>query len=440
MPPRLSLDVVSHGRRPTTVTALAASPHGELLVPSAAGGRCSSTTPARSTCSACCPFPEGVARVVRFSRNAKLLLAGGGEAAKSGRVVALGRRHGEANGRSSGRSSTRCSPPTSRPTSGSWPSAGRRRWCGCSKTADGGMAHEIRKHTDWITALEFSPDGKRLATGDRAGNLFLWETRGGPRGRHAQGPRRRDHGRRLAARRQARARASREDGSARLWDAEGRQADQDLDRPRRRLRVARLAARRPAGHHRPRQEGEDLEGATASSSGSSARSPTSARGWRPRATRTRIFAGDWTGDARRPSPRPTASRPAGSTRIHRSSSSGSRPPSRPSTRWRPPGRRPADKVGAAAEAMQVAESQMAAARQAHGGGPGRARGRQGPPGRSGQGGRAVEGASWSSPAGRAARSVNCEHGMPRRRHRVPRHRRRTSPSCNRVCRSSAWSS
>ena len=31
MPPRLSLDVVTHGRRPTAVTALAASPHGALL-------------------------------------------------------------------------------------------------------------------------------------------------------------------------------------------------------------------------------------------------------------------------------------------------------------------------------------------------------------------------------------------------------------------------
>jgi hypothetical protein len=45
-------------------------------------------------------------------------------------------------------------------------------------TADGAVAGEIRRHTDWITALEFSPDGTLLATGDRAGNLHLWETRG----------------------------------------------------------------------------------------------------------------------------------------------------------------------------------------------------------------------------------------------------------------------
>ncbi|NBT14529.1 MAG: hypothetical protein EBS56_13290, partial [Planctomycetia bacterium] len=43
---------------------------------------------------------------------------------------------------------------------------------------DGQVEAEIRKHTDWITAIEFSPDGTMLATGDRAGNAFLWETRG----------------------------------------------------------------------------------------------------------------------------------------------------------------------------------------------------------------------------------------------------------------------
>src|SRR5262249_39084608 len=36
-----------------------------------------------------------------------------------------------------------------------------------------------KKHTDWITALEFSPDGSRLATGDRAGGIFLWESADG---------------------------------------------------------------------------------------------------------------------------------------------------------------------------------------------------------------------------------------------------------------------
>ena len=34
---------------------------------------------------------------------------------------------------------------------------------------------EIRKHTDWVTAVEFSPDGVLLATADRAGGVWVWE-------------------------------------------------------------------------------------------------------------------------------------------------------------------------------------------------------------------------------------------------------------------------
>ncbi|HIM31868.1 MAG TPA: hypothetical protein EYG57_20250, partial [Planctomycetes bacterium] len=40
---------------------------------------------------------------------------------------------------------------------------------------DGSLAYEVRKHTDWIYSLEFSPDSILLATGDRAGGLFVWE-------------------------------------------------------------------------------------------------------------------------------------------------------------------------------------------------------------------------------------------------------------------------
>ena len=42
-------------------------------------------------------------------------------------------------------------------------------------TADGELVHEIKKHTDWIYAVEFSPDGVLLATADRNGGLFVWE-------------------------------------------------------------------------------------------------------------------------------------------------------------------------------------------------------------------------------------------------------------------------
>ena len=41
--------------------------------------------------------------------------------------------------------------------------------------ADGSLVAEIRKHTDWVTAVEFSPDGVLLATADRAGGVWIWE-------------------------------------------------------------------------------------------------------------------------------------------------------------------------------------------------------------------------------------------------------------------------
>ncbi|MBL9120473.1 MAG: hypothetical protein JNL80_11230 [Phycisphaerae bacterium] len=41
--------------------------------------------------------------------------------------------------------------------------------------ADGTVTHRIRKHTDWITAIAYSPDGVLLATADRAGGMHVWE-------------------------------------------------------------------------------------------------------------------------------------------------------------------------------------------------------------------------------------------------------------------------
>ena len=46
-------------------------------------------------------------------------------------------------------------------------------------TADGKLRHKLTKHTDWITALAFSPDGKKLASSDRAGGIHLWDATGG---------------------------------------------------------------------------------------------------------------------------------------------------------------------------------------------------------------------------------------------------------------------
>ena len=39
----------------------------------------------------------------------------------------------------------------------------------------GELVYEIKKHTEWVYALEFSPDNVLLATADRNGGLYVWE-------------------------------------------------------------------------------------------------------------------------------------------------------------------------------------------------------------------------------------------------------------------------
>jgi hypothetical protein len=176
MPPRLPLDVVTHGRRPTTVTALAASPHGEAI---AIGGRKQVLLYHTGSLDflGVLPFPEGVVKAVRFTRNGRLLLAAGGVAAKSGRVVvwdvATAARVAEVGDEFDEVLAADISPDQRLVALG-----GPAKVVRILATADGAMEGEIRRHTDWITALEFSPDGRLLATGDRSGNLRLWETRG----------------------------------------------------------------------------------------------------------------------------------------------------------------------------------------------------------------------------------------------------------------------
>lgn len=176
MPPRLPLDVVTHGRRPTSVTALAASPHGTVA---AIGGRKQVLLYHAVSLDflGVLPFPEGVVKAVRFTRSGKLLLAAGGVAAKSGRVVvwdvATAARVAAVGDEFDEVLAADISPDQRLVALG-----GPAKVVRLLETADGAVAEEIRGHTDWITAVEFSPDGTLLATGDRAGNLHLWETRG----------------------------------------------------------------------------------------------------------------------------------------------------------------------------------------------------------------------------------------------------------------------
>lgn len=173
MPGALPLDPVVVTSRANALTALAASPWAPLM---AVGGEKQVLLYQSDTLEllGVLPFPEGVPHVLKFSRNGALLLAGGGHAGKSGRVVVwdvkTGERKFEIGDETDAVLAADLSADQTQVALGG-PSKAVRVY----STRDGKLVHEIKKHTDWVTALEFSPDGVLLASADRSGGLYVWE-------------------------------------------------------------------------------------------------------------------------------------------------------------------------------------------------------------------------------------------------------------------------
>ncbi|HEX4083586.1 MAG TPA: c-type cytochrome domain-containing protein, partial [Chthoniobacteraceae bacterium] len=123
------------------------------------------------------PFPEGFPEIVRFSHEGSLVIAGGGIGAKLGHVViwdvVTGKRVTVVGDEFDTVLAADISPDHSLIALG-----GPSRLVKIFTTADGKMVCKMKKHTDWVTALSFTPDGKELISGDRAGGLSIWDTQG----------------------------------------------------------------------------------------------------------------------------------------------------------------------------------------------------------------------------------------------------------------------
>ena len=124
------------------------------------------------------PFPEGIPNVVKFSRNGSLILAGGGEPGKSGKVVlwnvTSGERVAEIGDEPDAVLAADVSADQSLVALG-----GSGKLVKIYSLKDGELVHSLKKHTEWIFSLEFSPDGVLLASGDRNGGLVVWESESG---------------------------------------------------------------------------------------------------------------------------------------------------------------------------------------------------------------------------------------------------------------------
>lgn len=179
MPGDLPMEPFVRARQGNVILAMAASPWAPLV---AVGGQRqvflfnTETTERLGVLS----FPEGFPNVLRFSRNAKLLLAAGGLGGKSGRVVlwdvTTGERAGTVGNETDAVLAADISPDHQFVALG-----GADRRLKIYQTKDGKQTATIKKHTEWVTAIAFSPDGKYLASGDRNGGIEVWETGSDPK-------------------------------------------------------------------------------------------------------------------------------------------------------------------------------------------------------------------------------------------------------------------
>ena len=177
VPPRLSKEPVIHTARPSNATTIATSP----WAPIAAIGMAQQVLLydiAEMKLIGVLPFPEGTVHQLRFSRNGSVLIAGGGKDGASGVVVGwdvpTGERVFSVGDELDAVLAADISADHAQIALG-----GPARMVKVFSTQDGTLLYEIEKHTDWVTAIEFSPNGKFLATADRNGGFHVWESDSG---------------------------------------------------------------------------------------------------------------------------------------------------------------------------------------------------------------------------------------------------------------------
>ena len=177
MPDVLNVEPVVHTSATTAVSAIATNPWSKLA---AVAGQKQVVLYHTETLEplGVLPFPEGVPRVLKFSRNGALLLAGGGHGAAKGLCVVWDIRTGERIMTVGDELDEVLAADISADQS-LIALGGPEKIVRVYNTSTGELAYECKKHTDWIYSLEFSPDGVLLATSDRNGGLLVWEAHTG---------------------------------------------------------------------------------------------------------------------------------------------------------------------------------------------------------------------------------------------------------------------
>lgn len=163
--------------RPSASTAIAASPWAPLV---AIGGQEQIVlyNTDSGEFAGVMPFPEGMIYSLRFSRDGAFIIAGGGEGARLGivavydvktgdRLATVGDELDVVFGSDVNDRMTRIA------------LGGPQRMLRIFDAGDGELLFDIKKHTDWIYDVAYSPDGVLLASCDRSAGLLVWEAETG---------------------------------------------------------------------------------------------------------------------------------------------------------------------------------------------------------------------------------------------------------------------
>ncbi|HAU60440.1 MAG TPA: hypothetical protein DCW45_08765, partial [Opitutae bacterium] len=116
------------------------------------------------------PFEEGFIESLNFSRNGKLLIASGGRGGKSGLVVGweveTGKRVMSVGEEQDSILTADISADQTLVAIGA-----TNKLVKVFDLASNEVLYKIKKHSEWVTQVSFSPDGILLATGDRNGGI-----------------------------------------------------------------------------------------------------------------------------------------------------------------------------------------------------------------------------------------------------------------------------
>ncbi|MEM6692180.1 MAG: c-type cytochrome domain-containing protein, partial [Planctomycetota bacterium] len=124
------------------------------------------------------PYPEGIPQTLKFSRDGAYLLVAGGTHASKGtaslydirngnRLLSVGDELDVVFGADINDNLSKIA------------LGGPQRIVRIFDTSTGEILHELKKHTDWVYSVAYSPDGVLVATGDRSGGLHVWEAETG---------------------------------------------------------------------------------------------------------------------------------------------------------------------------------------------------------------------------------------------------------------------